>query len=385
MKLFKLELVASLAGIATWAIVAGITLYILSNPASPFHHERPYVIGGFLVYLLCFLLVTRHHISLPFEPYTRYLLNIGQLLSAFWIHWIIPINYLPILTIIWVATLPHFVSFRSAFVLMLLTIFSWYAINEWHWEEDHSVFSAMLYGSFHLFAILTSYQTQRSEQATAEAERLNRELLATQHLLAEASKESERTRIARDLHDLLGHHLTALIINLQVAEHLTSGQAKEKVTQCHSLAKLLMSDVREAVSTLKQQHALNLSNAIEQIARQLPQLTIHTDIDEHIHIKDLDHAETVLRCIQESITNSLKHSKATELWVSIQQHPRQLTVNIRDNGLAPKQVNAGNGLKGMQERASLLGGKVQWSTQKGSFEINLSIPMHSLTEAGAFY
>src|SRR3546814_12036878 len=78
--------------------------------------------------------------------------------------------------------------------------------------------------------------------------RSNSELRATRALLAESSRLSERMRISRELHDLLGHHLTALSLNLEVATHVSSGKAQEHVRQAHTLAKLLLTDVREAVS-----------------------------------------------------------------------------------------------------------------------------------------
>ena len=59
---------------------------------------------------------------------------------------------------------------------------------------------------------------------------------ATRALLADSARVNERTRISRELHDLLGHHLTALSLNLEVAGHLSEGRAKEHVQQAHTLA-----------------------------------------------------------------------------------------------------------------------------------------------------
>ena len=104
---------------------------------------------------------------------------------------------------------------------------------------------------FNVFALIMVNTASKERQAEEYANQLNREFLATQKLLSQASKQAQRVRITRNIHDLLGHHLTALTINLQVASRITQGEAKEKVESYHFLAKLLLSDVREAVSEIR--------------------------------------------------------------------------------------------------------------------------------------
>src|SRR3546814_18990264 len=110
---------------------------------------------------------------------------------------------------------------------------------------------------------------RQQAQARDEQRRLNAELRATRALLAESARVNERTRISRELHDLLGHHLTALSLNLEVASHITEGKAHDHVGQAHTLARLLLSDVREA----GRQHRGN--DAIAMSATLLP-------LDDHV-------------------------------------------------------------------------------------------------------
>ena len=112
---------------------------------------------------------------------------------------------------------------------------------------------SLLYAGFSGFVFVTSLVARQQAQAREEQRRLNAELRATRALLAESARINERTRISRELHDLLGHHLTALSLNLEVAGHLVEGKAQEHVNQAHTLAKLLLSDVREAVSQLREE------------------------------------------------------------------------------------------------------------------------------------
>ena len=82
---------------------------------------------------------------------------------------------------------------------------------------------------FNIFALFMINTANTERQAKERANQLNCELIATQKLLSQASKQAEWVRIARNIHDLLGHHLTALTINSQVATRITQGEAKEKM------------------------------------------------------------------------------------------------------------------------------------------------------------
>jgi two-component system sensor histidine kinase DesK len=146
--------------------------------------------------------------------------------------------------------------------------------------------------------------------------------------LAQASKEIERTRIARDLHDLLGHHLSALTINLQVASRLSHGDVKDKVEQCHALSKLFLNDVRDAVTTLCDAPAVGLRELLSLAISDISRL----EVDQAVTVNDVKVAETVLRCVQESITNSLCHSKAKKLSIQINEIEGNLAMSIRDDG-----------------------------------------------------
>ena len=124
-----------------------------------------------------------------------------------------------------------------------------------------AVMQSMLYAGFSGFVFITSLVAMQQLQAREEQRRLNAELRATRALLADSARVNERTRISRELHDLLGHHLTALSLNLEVAGHLSEGRVKEHVQQAHTLARLLLTDVREAVSQLREGGAINLAAA----------------------------------------------------------------------------------------------------------------------------
>jgi len=361
-----------IAGIGTWVMVYGLSLYWLVRTADGFHQDIPLVSLFFIIYLICFILVTRDP-SILVSKLSIYSILALQLTSAFSLLWILPVSFLPILTIIWVSMLPHVVTFSRSIIISLAVVVLWFSIYQIRWQEN-AIFSALLYGSFHLFSVLMMHHAKTAEDATAEALRLNSELMSTRQLLSEVSRQNERTRIARDLHDLLGHHLTALIINLQIAGYLTKGEAKDKINQCHSLAKLLMSDVREAVSSLRENQSLNIQMMISLLINNVPKLKIHKLIDAHINIEDIESAKAILSCIQEAITNSLKHSHASEFWIEIASDEKQLKLKIRDNGRVNGSILAGNGLNGMAERIAALNGQLAFNVIESSLNIEISVP-----------
>ncbi len=102
-----------------------------------------------------------------------------------------------------------------------------------------------------IFGLGAGHLAVSERRARAELARVNAELQATLVLLADSVREGERARISRELHDALGHHLTAMSVNLEVASHLARGKVAEHVTRAHDLARLLLADVREAVSAME--------------------------------------------------------------------------------------------------------------------------------------
>ncbi len=125
---------------------------------------------------------------------------------------------------------------------------------------------------------MSSVVVLRQNAARDELRRVNSELRATQSLLAENTRIAERVRIARELHDLVGHHLTALTLNLEVVTHLVDGKVLEHVQQAHSLARLLLADVREVVSDMRQDDMVNLADALHTLTEGVPKPRIHLDL-----------------------------------------------------------------------------------------------------------
>ena len=388
-------------GVITWGVVFAIAMKMIENAAPSIQTDLPFIVIAFVGYLLAFLGATRDFNG-RLSRRVQALCFTAQLGCAFAILWMLPLDFLPILTIIWAAVSLSFFTAKQAIFVTTLVVITWFSVYGIVWEQRSAFYSAFLYYSFHIFALMMSLQTKRAEEATAAANALNTELQATRELLAESTKVQERTRIARELHDLLGHHLTALNINLQVASHLISAnkpttELKQPVEQSYLLAKLLLSDVREAVSTIRDNQSLDLSKAIGLIAASFPDLEIQLKGDS-LPQENIELLHDLLRCIQECVTNAVKHGQAKQVSIDCQQSAQQIKLVITDDGhqhksgtqaekrekrekreksAQRKNVKLGNGLTGMQERLANYHGDLDISIQDGQFRVEMTLPQQS--------
>jgi signal transduction histidine kinase len=231
------------------------------------------------------------------------------------------------------------------------------------------------YGGFQTFAVATSWLAHSESMARLDLARTNAELTATRELLAENSRIAERLRIARDLHDTLGHHLTALSIQLEVASRLTEGQAATHIREAHAVAKLLLADVRSVVSTQRGSSQINLSQAVRALTAAPGPLQIHLEMPERLDLDDSAQAHALLRCVQEIITNTARHASAHNLWIAIGQRPGGIDLHARDDGRGVPEVCTGNGLRGMRERFEEYAGRIEFSSSAGrGFEVRGFMP-----------
>jgi len=222
---------------------------------------------------------------------------------------------------------------------------------------------------------MSSVVVLRQNAARDELRRVNSELRATQSLLAENTRIAERVRIARELHDLVGHHLTALTLNLEVVTHLVDGKVLEHVQQAHSLARLLLADVREVVSDMRQDDMVNLADALHTLTEGVPKPRIHLDLPSQDVMTEPQRAQVLLRCVQEMITNSVRHAQAGNLWIRLSMTRDGLAMSARDDGVGADKVAVGNGLMGMAERLKQLGGKLEIESEPGAgFALHAWLP-----------
>ena len=220
-----------------------------------------------------------------------------------------------------------------------------------------------------------SVRTARERAARDELAVANIQLRANRELLAENSRTAERLRISRDLHDTLGHHLAALSIQLDVASRRSEGVATDNIREAHAIARLLLSDVRDVVGTLRNEGRVNLTDIVRPLCRNIGELQVHLDAPNNVVVADSARAEAIIRCVQEIVTNALKHAAARNLWIRIIQNTAGVAIHARDDGRGSAKIALGTGLTGMNERFAQLDGHVEtFSTADNGFEIRAFMP-----------
>lgn len=231
---------------------------------------------------------------------------------------------------------------------------------------------ALAYGSLQAFAVLMVYSGRREAEARARLADTHAELRATTALLAESSRSAERLRIARDLHDLVGHQLTALTLQLEVAAHRATPPASEHVDRARGLAKELLTDVRAAVGDLRAPSP-PLRGALEALTADLPRPRVHVQVADAVEI-DAERTTALVRCVQEITTNAARHADAGNLWIDIAAGADgEVVLRAHDDGRGAESLQVGNGLTGLRERVEQLGGVVSFDPARG-FRVVAEVP-----------
>ena len=373
------------AGLFTWAVV-GIPLVLNTwyFPAGDVDEHIPYppdIVGSTVAYLVfgaAYWLVTR---DLGMRRPRKF--DIGLLavltLSAIAVSKLSVTGLGSILLMLVSGVIPWLMPVGAGVAWLILQnvplipVFENLGFTPWF-----AVLQAMMYVGYSSFTFITGLVARQQAAAREEQRRLNAELRATRALLAESSRMSERLRISRELHDLLGHHLTALSLNLEVAGHLAEGKALEHVRQSHTLAKLLLTDVREAVSEMREERGVDLGSALKVLVEGVPALQVGLELPESLRIDDPERAQVLLRCAQEIITNTVRHAGATQLTLRLSENADGLRLEARDNGRGARVAAPGNGLRGMRERLSACGGRVDIITAPGEgFALDVRLPLEA--------
>ena len=232
-----------------------------------------------------------------------------------------------------------------------------------------------VYLGFQAFAALVAHYARSAEQARDRLALVNADLLATRALLADSARDAERLRFARELHDVAGHKLTALTLNLRALADRQEGGAPAELEVSRRLAAELMDDLRELVQQLRDDRGLDLATALRALAAPLPRPALRLAIDEDVRIGDPATADALLRMVQEALTNSARHGQAQVLDVRIGRDGSRLEVSIEDDGRIRGPLREGNGLAGMRERLAAAGGQLAFSTSPGgALRIDASLP-----------
>jgi signal transduction histidine kinase len=202
---------------------------------------------------------------------------------------------------------------------------------------------------------------------------------------AEAEKNAEtreRNRLAREIHDTLGHALTGIVAGIDaclLTIDISTDMTKAQLEKIGNVARQGITDVRRSVNKLRPDalEKMDLENAIAKMVEDM-KATAGVDVEFYNEVHPLkfheDEEEVIYRIIQESTTNAIRHGHADHIQIAVTKVNEWLTIAVKDNGIGCKSIKEGFGLKHMQERLSLLNGQLEYNGDDG-FLIYAQIPI----------
>ncbi len=310
------------------------------------------MLGAFLVLFLL-------HDLLPARSVWRVPVDITQAVAALGLLWLIPrTGTAPVLIVVLVAHLASHWSPRVVLASALLLNLCVYLILRQH-GLNQALLIVGVYGGFQAFAALCAHYARSAGQARDALARSNADLLATRALLEDTARDAERLRLARDLHDVAGHKLTAMRLNLRALAAQPAMAGCEPLQVAERLSAELLGDIRQVVQRMRDDEGLDLGTALQALAAPFPRPHLHLHIDEGVRVADPRVAETLLRLAQEALTNAARHGDAATVWLDIRRDEEGLRVDIRDDGRGGERIVEGNGISGMRERLAVLKGRLQ--------------------------
>jgi Signal transduction histidine kinase len=209
-------------------------------------------------------------------------------------------------------------------------------------------------------------------EISMQLERQNKELVEKQDYEINLATLTERNRIARDIHDNVGHLLSRCILQIGALLAVNKDEAtKENLSLVKSTLSEAMDSIRASVHDLHE-NSIDLQTEIQKLIDNFKfcSIKLHYDIEAKLE-KNIKYC--FIAVTKEALSNTIKHSDATEVSVIIREHPALYQLIIQDNGSkATYNIENGIGLKNITERVAAVGGNVNISTDKG-FRIFISV------------
>jgi signal transduction histidine kinase len=227
---------------------------------------------------------------------------------------------------------------------------------------------------------LVGYVMRLDAEARGNAQRLLAQERAARAAEAESAALSERARIAREIHDVLAHSLSAQLVHLEAARLLIENGADrervlERVIAARGMARDGLTETRQALSALRGE-----LTPLEDFLGELVGAADGAEVTVTGERRPLpaEASQAVRRVAQEALTNVRKHAQGAKVRLLLEYSEHEVTLNVRDWGGRPGELagtGGGYGLLGMRERAELLGGSLDAGPDEEGFVVTLKVPV----------
>jgi len=258
--------------------------------------------------------------------------------------------------------------------------------GEWTnvWSTLPTIIAGLIYIMiFTQMALDEENSRQRAEKLYNELEEANLRLMKYANEIEELATIQERNRLAREIHDGLGHYLTTILIQLQAAEAVLPSdvsKAMDAINKARNQSQLALIDVRKSVSSFRYDPYVpeDLDSLIKKALTPCDWVGISTNYEVKGEKRNLSNVvnTTIFRIVQETVNNTCKYSKAGNYYFSIDfSSIEEIKIHIHDDGIGAGSIQGGYGLIGIKERIALINGNIKIDTHPGrGFNIEIALP-----------
>lgn len=375
------------------------------------------ILSSALLFSVLILSFTVREFIYPNSSKAAYLTLIIDFVISIFIIFILDFNYNGILFLVIANIITYTKGTVGRYLLMIIAVMSiliadydfisinyrLYSINDYIGFYD-SVTQQYLLGFFNLIVsinvimfiiyCINVIQNQRGtidevnslykklQKANEDLRKANEQLKEYSIITEKMGETKERNRLAREIHDTIGHTLTGISAGIDACITMLDKSPEETKKQLEIIAKVTrdgIKEVRRSVNKLRPDalERLNLKSAIHQMIMETESMT-NTRIYFSSYVDNLnfaaDEEDAIYRIIQESITNAIRHGDAKQIWVNIKGDEEGIILTVRDNGSGCKEINQGFGLRHIKERVRMLNGTVEFDGTDG-FTVIARIPI----------
>jgi signal transduction histidine kinase len=283
-------------------------------------------------------------------------------------------NSVPVLLVIVAAQAAALWSTRAMLMWMLFASTCLYVIYSGGLWRPQILLAVFMHLGFQGFAVVMMRVARAAEDRAEALRAINAELLATRALLLDGARDQERLRLSRELHDVAGHKLTALKLNLRALTHSSGNGNAPELHVCAQLADELLNDLRGVVRQMRADGGIDLGRALKALASPFQEPTVRLHLDPDLQVESLALAQTIVRVVQEGITNAARHAQAGFVDVSLNQTDNGVQLRIEDDGRSRGPIHEGHGLRGMRERVEEHGGSLLLGRGERGLCVTVSLP-----------
>ncbi len=247
-------------------------------------------------------------------------------------------------------------------------------------SPDFEEVISSVYLSFIIFGLVVAsfYMLKKLYITNHDLSKTMKLIEAQNMMIEELSAAQERNKIAKEIHDTVGHRLTGALLSIEAADILQDQQQRsDKLNTARNLIKDALGDIRNSVKLLVEDNFQNFNEKVNQLVADIRKNT-HLTIDVVIEIQSpvlSIHQHVLLRAIMECATNTLKHSQSNKADVLIQESNDVLFLSFNDNGRNVQPFTFGFGLNTMKNSVESLGGLLQASSEDDGFQVSIKLPI----------